>query len=181
MNSKNKYSLICINVVLILNLLLNSCAKEIPKLPKKRDRTTINKYLELGYKSNDNSNFDSSYYYFNKAKHISFYSGGTNEMTAKLVGSAGLRMSMTDVSFFTLQADYTSQGSYKEVMAGALYSWKLDDSENPKYTFHAGAYLRWKDALIPVAKVEFRPLAIAISYDANISQLKTGSNGRGGF
>ncbi len=136
---------------------------------------------QIGESPNNNFFAGFAYHHFNKAKNISFYSGGTNEMTAKLVGSAGLRMSMTDVSFFTLQADYTSQGSYKELMAGALYSWKLDDSENPKYTFHAGAYMRWKDALIPVAKVEFRPLAVAVSYDANISQLKSGSNGRGGF
>ena len=51
MNSKNKYSVICITVVIILTLLLYSCTKKTPKLPKKRDRTTIEKYLELGYKT----------------------------------------------------------------------------------------------------------------------------------
>ena len=66
-------------------------------------------------------------------------------------------------------------------MAGALYSLKLDDMEDPKYIIHAGAYLRWKDAVIPVTKLEMKPLAIAVSYDANISQLKSASKGRGGF
>ena len=136
---------------------------------------------QIGQSPNNNLFAGVAYHHFNKAKKISYFSNGTSEMTAKVVGSAGLRMSMTDFSYFTLQADYTSQGPYKEMIAGALYSWKLDNTENPKYSLHLGAYLRWKDALIPVVKVECRPIAVALSYDANISQLKTGSNGRGGF
>lgn len=66
---KKKYSVIYTTVVIIFMLLLYSCDKKIPKLSKKRDRTIIEKYLELGYKNNENSNFDSSYYYFNKAKY----------------------------------------------------------------------------------------------------------------
>ncbi len=136
---------------------------------------------QIGENINNNFFAGLAYHHFTKSKKITFYSDGTSEMMAKFVGSAGLRMSMTDYSFFTLQSDYSKQGKYQETVLGALYSWKLDQTENPKYTLHAGAYLRWKDALIPVAKVECRPIAIAVSYDANISQLKTGSDGRGGF
>lgn len=136
---------------------------------------------QVGENVNNNFFAGLAYHHFNKSKKISMYSNGTSEMIPKIVGSAGVRMSMTEFSFFTLQTDYSSQGPHKELITGALYSWKLDKVENPKYVFHAGAYLRWKDALIPVAKVECRPIAIAVSYDANISQLKTGSNGRGGF
>jgi type IX secretion system PorP/SprF family membrane protein len=136
---------------------------------------------QVGENVNNNFFAGLAYHHFNKAKKISFYKSNAEEMTPKWVASGGIRMSMTDVSYFTLQADYTTQGSYREVVGGALYSWKLDDSENPKYILHAGAYLRWKDALIPVAKLEFRPVSFSVSYDANISQLKRGSNGRGGF
>lgn len=132
---------------------------------------------------NVNNNFFAglAYHHFNKPKKISFYSSSEQEMTPKWVASGGFRMSMTDKSYFTIQADHSTQGSYTETVAGALYSWKLDDNDNPRYTLHAGAYLRWKDALIPVAKLEFKPIAIAVSYDANISQLKQSSNGQGGF
>ena len=47
-----------------------------------------------------------------------------------MVGSAGLRMSMTDVSYFTLQADFSKQGVYAETIAGALYTWKLNNRNN---------------------------------------------------
>lgn len=133
--------------------------------------------------SGENNNFFAglAYHHFNKAKNISFYSSNDASMTPKWVASGGIRFSMTTYSFFTLQSDYTIQGSFKEIMGGALYSWKLDQNDENKYILHAGAYMRWKDALIPVAKLEFRPVAVAVSYDANISPLKQYSSGRGGF
>lgn len=136
---------------------------------------------QVGENVNNNFFAGLAYHHFNKAKKVSFYSDGTSEMIPKIVASAGVRMSMSNFSYFTLQTDYSSQGTHKEMMTGALYSCKLDAAEDPKFTLHMGAYLRWKDAVIPVAKVECKPMAIAVSYDANISQLKTGSEGRGGF
>jgi type IX secretion system PorP/SprF family membrane protein len=136
---------------------------------------------QIGENIDNNIFVGLAYHHFNKARKISFYTADELEMMPKWVGSAGVRMSMTDNSYFTLQADHTKQGTYQETIAGVLYSWKLDDYEDPKYTFHIGAYLRLKDAFIPVAKIEFKPLAVAVSYDANISQLKSASKGRGGF
>ena len=40
--------------------------------------------------------------------------------------------------------------------------------------------MRWQDALIPVLKIDMLPLSVALSYDVNISQLKTVSQGQGG-
>ena len=98
MNSKNKYSVICITVVIILTLLLYSCTKKTPKLPKKRDRTTIEKYLELGYKNNSNSNFDSSYYYFNKAKHTAEIQKDTSIIIHSLAWMAEIQRKQGDYS-----------------------------------------------------------------------------------
>ena len=136
---------------------------------------------QVGDNNNNNIFIGLAYHHFNKAKKISFYSDSQSEMMPKWVGSAGIRMNVSDNSYLTLQGDYSKQGPYTEIIAGTLYSIKLDNSDDPKYTFHVGTYLRWKDALIPVAKLEFRPLAVSVSYDANISQLKSGSKGRGGF
>jgi len=136
---------------------------------------------QLGENEDDNLYIGAAYHHFNKAKKISFYSVTDEEMTPKIVGSVGLRMGMSISSFFTIQADYSAQGKYREIVGGMLYSIKLDNDEDPKYLFHAGAYFRWKDAIIPVAKLEFRPISVAVSYDANISQLKQSSKGQGGF
>ncbi len=136
---------------------------------------------QVGDNTDNNIYFGIAYHHFNKATKISFYGNPNYEMIPKWVGSVGIRMNMNEYSYFTFLADYSKQGTFTETMAGALYSWKLDDMENPKYILHAGAFLRWKDALIPVAKLEFKPLAISVSYDANLSQLKTASSGQGGF
>ncbi len=136
---------------------------------------------QLGENIDNNIFLGVAYHHFNRPAKLTFYSDNKYEMMAKWVGSAGIRMSMTDNSYFTVEADYSKQGVYSETMAGLLYSCKLGDAENSKYSIHGGAYLRWKDALIPVVKLEFKPLAVAVSYDANISQLKPASTGHGGF
>ena len=96
--------------------------------------------------------------------------------------SAGFKLGVTDYAYMTIQADHSMQGSFKETVAGALYGLKLgDDPDNPMYTIHAGGFLRWNDAIIPVVKLDYHPFSVSFSYDVNISKLKPSSYGRGGF
>jgi hypothetical protein len=100
----------------------------------------------------------------------------------KWVASAGVRFSVTPESYITLQADHSMQAQFRETVAGALYAIKLGpDLEHPAYSLEGGAFLRWNDALIPVVKIDYAPFAVSLSYDVNISKLKTSSYGRGGF
>jgi hypothetical protein len=135
---------------------------------------------QIGSNENNNIFLGFGYHHFNKPATISFY-GAANEMTPKWVGSLGVRFGINDYGYFTIQGDHSKQGTYQETIGGALYTWKLDAIDDPKYQFHAGAFLRWKDAFIPVIKIESSPLALAVSYDVNISPLKTASQGRGGM
>ena len=138
---------------------------------------------QLGENTDDNIFIGLAYHHFNKATKVSFYGNPNYEMLPKWVGSAGLRLNISEYSFFTVEGNYSKQGPYKETLAGVLFSRKLDqmDMEEAKYILHAGAFIRWGDAIIPVVKLEFKPIAVAASYDANISQLKSASTGRGGF
>lgn len=135
---------------------------------------------QVGANEDNNIFLGLGYHHFNKSQKVSFY-GAANELDPKWVGSVGVRFGINDYGFFTLQGDYSKQGPYTETIGGALYTWKLDDIVDPKYKLHAGAFLRWKDAFIPVVKVESHPLAIAVSYDINLSTLKAASQGRGGM
>jgi type IX secretion system PorP/SprF family membrane protein len=136
---------------------------------------------QIGQNQDDNIILGVAYHHFNKAPRISFYSSDKIEMIPKWVFSSAVRMGMNDYSYVTFHADYSQQGSSKEIIGGGLYSYKLDDPAGPHYVFHAGAFLRWKDAIIPVVKMEYKPITIALSYDVNMSELKTASQGRGGF
>jgi type IX secretion system PorP/SprF family membrane protein len=112
----------------------------------------------------------------------SFYRDGTTELSPKYVFSAGVNWGVTDYSWFTLYADHTKQASVNETIAGGLYSYNLSSLADDKtYVVHFGGFLRWKDAFIPVAKVDMGSMSVGLSYDVNISQLKTASMGRGGF
>ena len=136
---------------------------------------------QVGQSEDDNLFIGAAYHHVNHSNKISFYQNPNIELMPKWVLSAGLRMSVTDYSYITFHGDYSKQGTSKEAIGGVLYSYKLDDPVDPKYIFSAGAFLRWKDAMIPVAKMEYKPFTISVSYDANVSQLKTASNSRGGF
>ena len=122
-----------------------------------------------------------AFHHLNRPKN-SFYRDPDIELNPKYVFSTGIKLKIDDFSSFTIHADHSSQGSFSETIGGALYSHVLgDDPVNPPYTLYAGAFLRFKDALIPVIKMDMKSLSVAISYDLNVSPLKTASRGRGGF
>ena len=135
----------------------------------------------IGESDENNFFIGAAYHHFNKAPKVSFYGDKNIEMIPKIVFSAGLKLAVTDYSSVTFQGDYSKQGNSTEMIGGMMYSYKLDDILDPRYILHAGALIRWKDAIIPVVKLETRPLAFAVSYDVNVSQLKSASTGRGGF
>lgn len=122
-----------------------------------------------------------AYHHLNRPRN-SFYQDAKTELDPKYVFSAGIKANIDEYSYFTIQADHSVQGNAQETIGGAMYSRKLGDfPDEPKYVLSLGTFLRWKDAFIPVLKVEMMPLAIAISYDVNVSSLETVSQGRGGI
>lgn len=122
-----------------------------------------------------------AYHHLNRPKN-SFYKNPTVELDPKIVVSAGTKTILNDYSYFTFHADFSQQGPAQEIIGGVLYSYKLgDDPDNYPYTFSLGGFFRWKDALIPVIRLETNSLCISLSYDVNTSQLNTVSYARGGF
>lgn len=122
-----------------------------------------------------------AFHHLNRPKN-SFYRNENIELHPKYVFSAGFRFKVNDFSEFTVQADHSMQGSYITTIAGGLYSYQLGHfADEPDIVIHGGAFLRWQDALIPVLKIDKKPISVAISYDINVSPLKTASLGRGGF
>jgi type IX secretion system PorP/SprF family membrane protein len=129
----------------------------------------------------DNFYIGVAYHHFTRPNQ-SFYRDPTVELNPKWVFSGGIRFGVTEYTYITLQADHSRQGNYTETVGGAMYGLKLGgDPDNPDYVLHAGTYLRLNDALIPVIKLEYLPFSFALSYDVNISKLRTSSYGRGGI
>ncbi len=129
---------------------------------------------------NDNYFVGIAYHHFNRPKNT-FYKNPDIELHPKWVFSGGMRFDMGETAYFTLEADHNIQGTANETIMGAMYSLRIGNNyEDPDYTLHLGSYLRWQDALIPVIKLDYHPVSVALSYDINVSQLKTASQGQGG-
>jgi len=136
----------------------------------------------LGNNSDNNYFFGAAYHHFNRPKQTFFYRNAGVELHPKWVFSGGLKLGVTDYAYMTIQGDHSRQGGFTETVAGAMYGLKIGGNpDDPLYTIHAGGFLRWNDAIIPVVKLDYKPFSIAFSYDANISKLKPSSYGRGGF
>lgn len=78
------------------------------------------------------------------------------------------------------------QGPNQEIYAGTMVRYML--KEDSKYTGYvkgasisAGGYYRNRDAFVAAALFEFSSYGIGVSYDFNVSGLKTVSSGRGGL
>jgi type IX secretion system PorP/SprF family membrane protein len=136
---------------------------------------------QIGENEDNNIFIGAAYQHFNKSARVSFYNAPGVEIIPKVVFSAGIKTSVNDDSYVTFHADYSKQGSYTEIIGGMIYSIKLDDPTEPQYTISAGAFIRWNDAIIPVIKFDVKPMSFALSYDVNVSSLKTASEGRGGI
>lgn len=143
--------------------------------------------LGLSFNSAFGTNHENTYFFGAALHHLnrpknSFYKNPAIELDPKYVFSAGVKMIINEYNSFTIQADHSRQGGAIESIGGVLYSLKLgDDPENSRYALGLGGFLRWKDAFIPVIKLDMNGFSAGISYDVNVSQLKTASQSRGGF
>jgi type IX secretion system PorP/SprF family membrane protein len=136
----------------------------------------------IGTSEYDNFFVGLAYHHFNRPKN-SFYHNPAIELNAKWVYSLGVRFGITPSTYLTIQADHSRQGTYNETLGGAMIGIALDgyDFNESNYNIHAGGFIRWKDAIVPVVKLDYKPFSVALSYDVNISQLKSASQSRGGF
>ena len=136
---------------------------------------------QLGATADNNYFLGAAYHHFTNPS-ISFFQDNSIRLDPKWVFSGGLRFGVSDYAYLTVQGDQSMQGTYSETVAGAMYGLKIgEDPSQPQYVIHAGGFLRWNDALIPVIKIDYSPFSVALSYDVNISKLKPSSYGRGGF
>lgn len=81
---------------------------------------------------------------------------------------------------------FTRQGPVQEMNIGAMVRYTI--KENSKYTnnvkgaaVYIGGYYRAGDAFIPAFILEIASYTLGVSYDVNVSNLKTASSGRGGL
>lgn len=145
-------------------------------------------YLDLGTgvhyeygKGNVDFSAGASLFHANRASY-SFY--GTDEklhMKMSVYTNALVWMGKSKFSILPGLL-FVRQGASTELFLGSMVRYALSEGANSSGTaVSLGAHYRNKDAFVPVLMLEVAQFSIGFSYDANISQLRTASNGRGGF
>jgi type IX secretion system PorP/SprF family membrane protein len=121
-------------------------------------------------------------FHFLKPK-VNFYAENSDtHIDPKLVFNAGLTTPLSDNNRLVCYADYFRQGGNRQFMGGALYETDLVQyDEDDNISFSVGAFYRWNDALVPTASLTMHRWVMGISYDVNVSKLKTASQLRGGL
>ncbi len=120
-------------------------------------------------------------FHFNRPK-LSFFKDASIAMDPKFTVNAGITFPLQERLKFIAQYNEIHMGAYSEYLGGALLGYSLyDDGMESTRAFYFGAYMRYKDAIIPSFRLDMEKYEVGITYDANISKLKTASNTFGGF
>ncbi|MEI7471139.1 MAG: PorP/SprF family type IX secretion system membrane protein [Chitinophagaceae bacterium] len=95
--------------------------------------------------------------------------------------NAGLATPVSEADKLIAYADYFMQGGNRQIQGGVMLAHDFSLFQDEKTSLSGGLFYRWKDAFIPVMKLDYYRLGIGMTYDINTSKLKTASQNRGGF
>jgi len=137
-----------------------------------------------GSSGNNNYYFGASAYHLNHPK-ASFMGTDTISVPTRVTAHAGGYFPLTGTtSTIYLSGLYSNQaGAHEMVMGGAWALNTTGDEEDP-VNFYAGVWGRFSnvtDAIIPYVGLDYSNFNLGISYDVNVSKLKTASQGVGGI
>ena len=113
---------------------------------------------------------------------LSFITDNNIQLNRKYVFNGGLSMNTNQFDNLTVYADYFMQGADRLAQGGLLLTHNFDEGgDEARLSITGGMVYRWKDAMIPILKLNKDDLSIGMSYDVNISKLSIASSYRGGF
>lgn len=141
----------------------------------------INYNFSAGRSQDATYMFGVACYHFNQ-QLFSYYRTYNYKQNIRWNVNGAMAKEINENVMLQLHANYATQGSYSEMIGGALLGWRAFKAfSEPEYEVYVGAFYRYNDAIIPVLKLRYRHAAIGVSYDVNTSTLRQGSNMRGGL
>lgn len=138
--------------------------------------------------SNDGKTFSAGFslQHLNKPVY-SFYGAGDERLPMKIVAHGNAEIGLKNRNL-VLEPAYLVmlQGGHHEINFGMLFRYIMQSASHytdrkKQASFSLGGYYRFGDAADIVAAYEFSGFRLGMSYDLNLSDLKTASKARGGF
>lgn len=107
------------------------------------------------------------------------------KLDEKIQANIGFKSFPNEYMTLTIEGNYLQQGQYSETIVGGMIAYNLfsdysDESADEDHSaIGLGGFLRLNDAFIPYSFIRFKKIEIGVSYDVNISKLKTAAQGVG--
>lgn len=123
-----------------------------------------------------------SMYHINRPRENFIQSKGFYTLNPRLTIHSGGYFKVGETTTLHLNAIFSQQAGANETVLGGAVAFNLnnDETENPM-NFYAGSWLRFNDAIIPYVGLEWSDFRFGATYDVNYSNLKVGSQSRGGI
>ena len=102
-------------------------------------------------------------------------------LNRKWIINAGLTTPFSEQNKLVIYADYFMQGGSRQGQGGVMVSHDFSQFLDERAGISAGIFYRFKDALVPVVKLDYYHISLGLTYDINTSKLVTASQSRGGF
>jgi type IX secretion system PorP/SprF family membrane protein len=125
-----------------------------------------------------------SLYHINRP-HESFLGDDTYTLHPRFTVHGGFSQPIEgSTSYIHFSGLYSRQDNATDVVLGGAWSVNVNnDNDNPT-NFYAGSWLRFSnliDAWIPYVGLDFGSFSLGLTYDVNVSSLKSASQSRGGI
>lgn len=122
-----------------------------------------------------------AYYHFNRPR-VSFYNDQKIALDPKMSFNLGITVPVSERVKVIAHYNQVHQGAYSEFIGGAMIGYGLmDEGLESDRGFYGGLFFRWNDAVVPMIRLDMGTYEIGMSYDVNISRLRTASMAMGGF
>jgi type IX secretion system PorP/SprF family membrane protein len=104
-------------------------------------------------------------------------SDDNNKIPMRYAVHGGIRFKIGNGAELIPHAVFIQQGNINEIAGGMICNLKVQQGTD----LVLGGMYRMNDAIAPTVGLHFNGLTIGVSYDINISQLKTASSSKGGY
>jgi type IX secretion system PorP/SprF family membrane protein len=140
--------------------------------------------LNAGFMYNGSTNGYNNFYLGASMYHINrpqeSFQGGNFLLPSRVTIQGGFKLPVASYHSIHFSANHSFQANARNTVVGAAFGLNVNGDENNPVNLYLGSWYRFKDAIIPYVGLEFGELHLGYSYDVNTSELKPGSNMRGG-
>ena len=124
-----------------------------------------------------------SVYHINSPKE-SFLGDDSYILHPRITVHGGASLPVTDNGYIHLSGLYSRQDAASNFVVGGAWSINVSNANDNPTNVYVGSWVRFSnvtDALIPYVGLDFGSFTLGLSYDVNISALKTASQSQGGI